>query len=102
MIKRAVNLVRFQAISQSVLRVLCAGAKNPAMTVIAFLGAGSVVFPRELLADLLTFDELRGVTLALHDIDPERLETAEAIARKTADQLGARPTGTARLGRKKE
>lgn len=61
------------------------------MTVITFLGAGSVVFTRELLADLLSFDELRGVTLALHDIDAERLETAEAIARRTAEQLGAAP-----------
>jgi alpha-galactosidase len=71
------------------------------MTVIAFLGAGSVVFTRELLADLLSFDELRdGLTLALHDIDPERLETAEAIARRTAEQLGARPVITTSLDRR--
>ncbi|MFG2037213.1 alpha-glucosidase/alpha-galactosidase [Dactylosporangium sp. NPDC048998] len=70
------------------------------MTVITFLGAGSVVFTRELLADLLSFDELRGVTLALHDIDPERLETAEAIARRTADQLGAAPKITTSLDRR--
>jgi alpha-galactosidase len=70
------------------------------MTVIAFLGAGSVVFTRELLADILSFDELRGVTLALHDIDPERLETAEAIARRTAEQLGAEPVITASLDRR--
>src|SRR4051794_34074805 len=75
--------------------------QNPAMTVIAFLGAGSVVFTRELLADLLSFDELRdGLTLALHDIDPERLETAEAIARRTAEQLGARPVITTSLDRR--
>jgi alpha-galactosidase len=70
------------------------------MTVIAFLGAGSVVFTRELLADILSFDELRGVTLALHDIDPERLETAEAIARRTAEQLGAKPVITTSLDRR--
>jgi alpha-galactosidase len=70
------------------------------MTVIAFLGAGSVVFTRELLADILSFDELRGVTLALHDIDPERLETAEAIARRTAEQLHARPVITTSLDRR--
>jgi alpha-galactosidase len=70
------------------------------MTVIAFLGAGSVVFTRELLADILAFDELKGVTLALHDIDPERLETAEAIARRTAEQLGARPVVTTSLDRR--
>ncbi|GAA2481545.1 alpha-glucosidase/alpha-galactosidase [Winogradskya humida] len=70
------------------------------MTVIAFLGAGSVVFTRELLADILSFDELRGVTLALHDIDAERLETAEAIARRTASQLGAEPVITTSLDRR--
>jgi alpha-galactosidase len=82
------------------LRVRQATANNPAMTVIAFLGAGSVVFTRELLADILSFDELRGVTLALHDIDAERLETAEAIARRTADQLGAKPVITTHLDRR--
>lgn len=61
------------------------------MAVIAFLGAGSVVFTRELLADILGFPELHGATLSLHDIDPERLSTAEAIARRTADQLGVAP-----------
>jgi hypothetical protein len=59
--------------------------------VIAFLGAGSVVFTRELLADILSFPELRDVTLFLHDIDSERLATAEAIARRTAEQLGVTP-----------
>jgi alpha-galactosidase len=70
------------------------------MTVIAFLGAGSVVFTRELLADILSFDELKGVTLALHDIDAERLETAELIARRTAEQLGASPVITTSLDRR--
>ena len=70
------------------------------MATIAFLGAGSVVFTRELLADLLQFDALRGATLALHDIDPERLETAEAIARRTAEQLGAAPKIVTSLDRR--
>ncbi len=70
------------------------------MAVITFLGAGSVVFTRELLADLLGFPELRDVTLSLHDIHPERLATAEAIARQTALQLGATPTIRASLDRR--
>jgi alpha-galactosidase len=70
------------------------------MTVIAMLGAGSVVFTRELLADILAFDELKSVTLNLHDIDAERLETAEAIARRTAEALGARPVITTSLDRR--
>jgi alpha-galactosidase len=70
------------------------------MTVIAFLGAGSVVFTRELLADILGFDELKSVTLALHDIDADRLETAEAIARRTAEALDAQPVIRTSLDRR--
>ncbi len=58
---------------------------------ITFIGAGSVVFTRELLADILGFPELADVRIVLHDIDAGRLRTAEAIARATATQMGARP-----------
>jgi alpha-galactosidase len=61
------------------------------MPTITFLGAGSAVFTRELLADILGFPELAGARIVLHDIDAERLETAEAIAARTAEQLGAAP-----------
>jgi alpha-galactosidase len=70
------------------------------MTTIAFVGAGSVEFTRQLLADLFGFTELSDVTIALHDIDPERLSTAEGIARQVAGQLGAAPTITASLERR--
>lgn len=59
------------------------------MTRIAFIGAGSVVFTKNLLTDILAFPELREVTLALHDVDPERLETAGMMARWTAEQFQA-------------
>ncbi len=50
------------------------------MTKICLIGAGSVEFTRVLLADLIAFPELSQATIALHDIDPERLETAGRIA----------------------
>jgi len=56
---------------------------------IAFVGAGSVVFTKNLMTDILSFPELRGTTIALHDIDPERLETAGMMARWTSERLGA-------------
>ncbi|MBW8802590.1 MAG: alpha-glucosidase/alpha-galactosidase [Catenulisporales bacterium] len=62
---------------------------------IAFVGAGSVVFTRQLLHDILAFPELAGVAIALHDIDPERLAVAEALARRTAAAHGASPRVTA-------
>lgn len=57
---------------------------------ITFVGAGSVVFTKNLLTDNFKFPELRGATVALHDIDLERLETAGMMARWTSDQLGAK------------
>jgi alpha-galactosidase len=70
------------------------------MTRIAFVGAGSVEFTRNLLGDLLSFPELADATIALHDIDSDRLATAEAMARWTNAQLGARATFEAHLDRR--
>jgi alpha-galactosidase len=71
------------------------------MVVITFLGAGSVVFTRELLAGILSYPELRDASLVLHDIDPERLDTAGAIARHTAERLGAAPAISATTDRRR-
>jgi alpha-galactosidase len=70
------------------------------VTRIAFIGAGSIEFTRDLLGDLLTFDDLGELHFALHDIDRERLDTAEAMARWTADQLGGSPTFSTHLDRR--
>jgi len=44
------------------------------MARIAFIGAGSFGFTRTLVKDILTFAKLEDATLALMDIDPERLD----------------------------
>ena len=67
---------------------------------IAFIGAGSVVFTRNLLVDILSFPELQGAEIALHDIDEDRLETAAAMARYVAGELGAAPRITAHVDRR--
>jgi alpha-galactosidase len=59
------------------------------MTNITLIGAGSVEFTQILLADLSEFAELAGSTIALHDIDQERLDTAERIARYVNEATGA-------------
>ncbi len=64
------------------------------MTRIAFIGAGSVVFTKNLLGDILALPALRDVEVRLHDIDPRRLETAAAMARWVARERDARPTIT--------
>jgi alpha-galactosidase len=61
------------------------------VTKIAFIGAGSVVFTKNLLGDILDFPELRSVEIALHDIDADRLATAEAMARYVAGARSAAP-----------
>ena len=53
---------------------------------IAFIGAGSTVFTRNLVGDVLSFPELADSTFALMDIDEARLRTSEAATRR----LGAR------------
>ena len=70
------------------------------MTRIAFIGAGSVEFTRDLLGDILTFPELASATISLHDIDQERLDAAEAMARWTSRELGAPATIEAHLDRR--
>jgi alpha-galactosidase len=58
---------------------------------IAFIGAGSTVFAKTLMGDVLSRSELADVTLALHDIDPERLAASEVVARKVAAATGTAP-----------
>lgn len=58
---------------------------------IAFVGAGSTVFAKNLLGDILSFPELAGSTISLFDIDEERLSTSEIVARRVAEALDARP-----------
>src|SRR4029079_5682981 len=67
---------------------------------IVLVGAGSVEFTRNLLGDILTSPALRDSEIALHDIDPERLATAERMARWTAGALGATPQISAHLDRR--
>jgi alpha-galactosidase len=68
---------------------------------VVIIGAGSVEFTRELLGDILSFPELQSIRIVLHDIDPERLQTAEAIARATADAAGAAPEVVATIDRRR-
>ncbi len=62
------------------------------MPKITLVGAGSTVFAKNLLGDILQFPELAGSTLTLFDIDADRLSTSEIVARKVAEALHAHPT----------
>lgn len=61
------------------------------MPKIAFIGAGSTVFTKNLLGDLLSFPEFSDAVISLHDIDPARLAESETVARAVIQALGAQP-----------
>jgi alpha-galactosidase len=70
------------------------------MTKITFIGAGSTIFARNLMGDILSFPELADVTISLHDIDEERLRTSEIVGRRIASSLEVQPTIEATLDRR--
>lgn len=70
------------------------------MPKIVFIGAGSTVFAKNLLGDILSFGELSGSDIWLHDIDEERLRTSELVANRVARTLGAQPVISATLDRR--
>lgn len=56
------------------------------MPKITFIGAGSAVFTRNLLGDILTYPELDGSEVCLMDIDEKRLNKVDALAKKMVYQ----------------
>ena len=71
------------------------------MTRIALIGAGSTVFARNLIGDVLRRPELADTTtFTLMDTDPERLRTSAAAAGAMATAFGARATVEATLDRR--
>ena len=70
------------------------------MPKITFLGAGSTVFAKNLLGDILSFPELAESTISLHDIDQARLQTTQIVAQRIAKSLGANPIIETHLDRR--
>ncbi|WP_420630248.1 alpha-glucosidase/alpha-galactosidase [Candidatus Leptofilum sp.] len=62
------------------------------MPKITFIGAGSTIFAKRLLVDILTFPELTDATIFLHDIDEKRLETSTLVAHKVVQACNAAAT----------
>ena len=70
------------------------------MPKITFIGAGSTVFAKNLLGDILSFPELGESTIVLHDIDEQRLKTSEIVARKVAQATETTPNIISTLDRR--
>src|ERR1044071_9479551 len=71
------------------------------MIKVAMIGAGSVVFSKNLTGDILSYSEFKDATLAYMDIDKDRLEVGAALCRKVGEALGAKPKIIATQDRKK-
>ncbi|MGO4566068.1 alpha-glucosidase/alpha-galactosidase, partial [Rhizobium sp. 2YAF20] len=56
-------------------------AGNPKIT---FIGAGSTVFMKNIIGDVLQRPALSGARIALMDLNPQRLEESAVVARKLA------------------
>jgi len=68
---------------------------------ITFIGAGSTVFTKNLLGDILSFPELAESEIRLFDIDEKRLALSHKVADRVAEALGTRPTVVATTDRER-
>ncbi|MFD9901688.1 alpha-glucosidase/alpha-galactosidase [Mesorhizobium sp. UC22_110] len=59
---------------------------------ITFIGAGSTVFMKNIIGDVLYRPALKNAVIALMDINPERLQESEVVAGKLVQALGANAT----------
>jgi len=64
-------------------------AANPKIT---FIGAGSTVFMKNIVGDVLQRPALSGAKIALMDINEKRLDESEIVANKLIDTLGVGAT----------
>jgi alpha-galactosidase len=70
------------------------------MAKITFVGAGSTVFAKNLLNDILSYEALANSTISLHDVDEKRLETTCVVAERLAEARQAHPRIEAHLDRR--
>jgi alpha-galactosidase len=70
------------------------------MITIAFIGAGSIEFTRNVVTDLCAFSEFNGeLRLSLHDISAERLDFATRLVSQITEQTGTKAEITASADR---
>lgn len=70
------------------------------MVKIAFIGAGSTVFAKNLMGDILSYPEFSDATFALMDIDEGRLKTSMQVAKTVNQVLGTNATFEATTDRR--
>jgi len=71
------------------------------MTKLTIIGAGSAVFTKNIVADLLSLDTFKNIEIALQDIDPVRLKASNELLKVISHKLNASPKITSYTDRKK-
>ena len=61
------------------------------MTKLTIIGAGSTVFTKNIVVDLLTIDKFKSIEIALMDIDQNRLLKTKEVLEIIATKMGATP-----------
>ena len=62
------------------------------MIKLTIIGAGSTVFTKNIVTDLLTLDSFKSMNIALMDINEDRLKTTHELINVVAQKLSAKPT----------
>lgn len=70
------------------------------MTKICIIGAGSSVFTKNIVSDLLSLDSLKTIQIALMDIDKHRLNTTNELLKLIANNLNVSPKITIHTNRR--
>ena len=70
------------------------------MVKIAIIGAGSTVFMKNIVTDIVLEPGLDSAHIALHDIDAERLAVSEKVAHRICEATNTTPTISAYLDRR--
>ena len=70
------------------------------MTKLTIIGAGSTVFTKNIVVDLLTIEQFKSIEIALMDIDKNRLIKTKEVLEIIATKMGATPKITLHTNRR--
>ena len=70
------------------------------MTKLTIIGAGSTVFTKNIVADLLSIDSFKNMEIALQDIDSKRLKASHDLLNVISKKLNANPKITSHQNRR--
>jgi alpha-galactosidase len=70
------------------------------MTKLTIIGAGSAVFTKNIVTDLLSIDAFKKMEISLQDIDPIRLKASHELLKVISEKLNASPIITSHTDRR--